>query len=900
MATAATSLLGLALPVTGELSGTWGDTVNVSITALLDTAIAGTTTLSSDADVTLTTTTLAANQARQAIILWTAGGTATRTITVPAQSKSYIVINKTSSSQSIKIVGVGPTTGVTIVAGTAAFVVWNGVDFVTASVTSTTGVLPVANGGTGVTTSTGTTNVVLSNSPTLVTPALGAATGTSLALTGLATVGTTLGVTGVSTLTAGAVIQGLTAGRGAGAVSTNTAVGASALAANTTGTANTAIGYVAGVFTTGTDNTALGYGAYVATTGSNNTGVGSSALIANTSGSLNTAIGQGALSANISGAENTAVGAGALVNNTGSYNSALGRFALANNTTASNNTAVGYQAGFSNTTGVNIVAIGHQVLYSNTTGANNIGVGSRVDGFANSTLYNNTTGTQNNAFGSSALVSNTTGNENNAFGYLTLLSNTTGVNNTAYGNRALQSNTTASNNTAVGYQAMYSNTTASNSVAYGYKSLYSQNSATNVNNTSIGYEAMYLNTTGTNNTALGYATLNANTSGGYNTALGMFALGSNTTASNNTAVGYQAGYTNTSGGNNTNIGYQAGYTNPSSGTNVFVGYQAGYAFNAVGQNSANAFIGYGAGSSVTSGLKNTILGSYSGNQGGLDIRTASNYIVLSDGDGNPKLISPGSNNWALGVPVAGTVWRDASPTLILQYGGLRSERYTAGNVQVKLTNNVYEDTTTGYYYITSDPGSMYIQINGVHKWECAPSGTAGDAVTFTQVLAAEKDKSVALQGAVPQSGAGITFPATQSASTNANTLDDYEEGTWTPAIGGNAGGTSTLSVAYGDYIKVGRQVTVKGRIEFSASTLSGGGIYMSGLPFTANSTTSSNSVGTLLAENIVYLGQIYSFINPNATFLYFLTGATSTIASALGGGAFGSTSIATFSITYFV
>jgi hypothetical protein len=130
MATAATSLLGLALPVTGELSGTWGDTVNTSLTALLDTAVAGTTTLSSDADVTLTTTTLASNQARQAIILWTAGGTATRTITAPAQSKLYIVVNKTSSTQSIKIVGVGPTTGVTIAAGSTALVAWNGSDFV--------------------------------------------------------------------------------------------------------------------------------------------------------------------------------------------------------------------------------------------------------------------------------------------------------------------------------------------------------------------------------------------------------------------------------------------------------------------------------------------------------------------------------------------------------------------------------------------------------------------------------------------------------------------------------------------------------------------------------------------------------------------------------------------------
>jgi len=128
--TAYTSLLGLALPVTGELSGTWGDVVNNSITNLLDSAIAGTTTITSDADVTLSTTTGAANTSREAILLWTASGTATRTITAPAQSKVYVVINKTGSTQSIKLVGVGPTTGVTILANELAICAWNGVDFV--------------------------------------------------------------------------------------------------------------------------------------------------------------------------------------------------------------------------------------------------------------------------------------------------------------------------------------------------------------------------------------------------------------------------------------------------------------------------------------------------------------------------------------------------------------------------------------------------------------------------------------------------------------------------------------------------------------------------------------------------------------------------------------------------
>ena len=140
MATTYTSLLGLALPVTGELSGTWGDTVNNYITGYLDAAVAGTNTISTDADVTLVKTTnssLSSVSSQYAILLWTAGGTATRTIIAPAASSGsrqyYIVVNKTSSTQSIKLCGTGPTTGVIIGAGNSAICVWNGSDFIKVS-----------------------------------------------------------------------------------------------------------------------------------------------------------------------------------------------------------------------------------------------------------------------------------------------------------------------------------------------------------------------------------------------------------------------------------------------------------------------------------------------------------------------------------------------------------------------------------------------------------------------------------------------------------------------------------------------------------------------------------------------------------------------------------------------
>lgn len=126
----ATPLLGLALPVNGATS--WGDTVNNSVTSLLDSAVAGTTTLSTDADVTLSSTIEASNQAREAVILWTASGSTTRYITAPAQSKTYVVINS-SSTQAIVLRGVGPTTGVTINAGERIVAAWNGSDFAVVS-----------------------------------------------------------------------------------------------------------------------------------------------------------------------------------------------------------------------------------------------------------------------------------------------------------------------------------------------------------------------------------------------------------------------------------------------------------------------------------------------------------------------------------------------------------------------------------------------------------------------------------------------------------------------------------------------------------------------------------------------------------------------------------------------
>ena len=223
------------------------------------------------------------------------------------------------------------TTGAITVAGTLA-VANGGTNATTASITSFNNITGyTAAGATGTT----STNLVFSASPTF-TGTLGAAA---------ITASTTLGVTGVSTLTGGAVIQGLTVGLGANAVAGNTAVGLFALASGSlSGGNNTALGAIALTsLTTGVFNTAVGQAALNAGTGGNyNVAVGASALALNTSGANNSAVGAYSLSGNISGSSNIGVGVNA--------GNAL--------TTGSNNTIIGSVAGTAGLSDTVIIAAG--------------------------------------------------------------------------------------------------------------------------------------------------------------------------------------------------------------------------------------------------------------------------------------------------------------------------------------------------------------------------------------------------------------------------------------------------------------------------------------------------------------------------------------------------------------
>ena len=128
-----TTLLALGQPVTGTEAGTWGDDVNNAVTSYLDIAIAGTQTLSTDADVTLTktqgtssATNISSTSSQYMILNCTGSRTAIRNINTPNTSKAYIVINNTTGGFNVVIRGgTGPTTGISVAPGKQTWVAWD-------------------------------------------------------------------------------------------------------------------------------------------------------------------------------------------------------------------------------------------------------------------------------------------------------------------------------------------------------------------------------------------------------------------------------------------------------------------------------------------------------------------------------------------------------------------------------------------------------------------------------------------------------------------------------------------------------------------------------------------------------------------------------------------------------
>ena len=662
-------------------------------------------------------------------------------------------------------------------------------------------------------------------------------------------------IAGVKTFSSDAKINGITVGRGAGNIETNTANGNGALKSNITGEENTANGTSAlESNTTGIVNTATGSNSLHAnSTGSENTANGFKSLFSNTTGNGNTANGYGALFLNTTGGDNTANGNGALYSNTtGSNNIASGIGALQSNTTGSNNTAIGNSADVDTGDLTNATAIGNTAIVtaSNTIQLGNTAVTNvktsgtitagavtypKIDGTANQVLSTNGSGTIGWVTSASSGVPYTgatgvvnlggydltvngltigkgreTISSNTAVGVSVLDSNTTGDSNTAVGNQSLFYNTRGSRNTANGYRSLYNNTRGNFNTADGFEALLTN--TTGSSNTANGSDALANNTNGNDNTASGRGSLYLNSSGSYNTAIGRLALYENTIGANNTAVGMEALKRNISGNENTAVGPYAlrenrfGNGNTGLGSNSLRSNQSGDNNTAVGNQSLY---------SNTTGSGNTANGI-----GALYYNTTGSNNIAS-GIGALQLNTTGSNNTAIGnsagvdtgdltnaTAIGNTAIVTASNTIQLGNTAVTNVK-TSGTITAGSVTYLNIDGTSGQVLTTNG--------NGATTWQ-TPAGVVahnigesyGGGIVFYVydngqhgLIAATTDQSTAkwYNGTFKYTGTtgdGLGAGAMNTAMIVATQMSDNQTGIFAAKICADYS-VSVGTVLYGDW-----------------------------------------------------------------------------------------------------
>jgi hypothetical protein len=243
--------------------------------------------------------------------------------------------------------------------------------------------------------------------------------------------------------------------------------------------------------------------------------------------------------------------------------------------------------------------------------------------------------------------------------------------------------------------------------------------------------------------------------------------------------------------------------------------------------------------------------------------TANTAVIFSAGtSAAPSITTTGDTNTGIFFP--------AADTIAFTEGGAEAMRIdSSGNVGIGTTSPATRlavngtatfvdgtDTRVGtirfafgqFTLATNDTeiilnSATYLQFgtNGSERMRIDSSGNVLVGITTARANAGDVQVSK-----------GISFPATQSAQSDANTLDDYEQGTWSNSIavaGSGTAGTYTIANANGYYTKIGNQVTCWASFGFSAASGGTGNVRISGLPFSYKANSSiAGSIFTISVD----------------------------------------------------
>jgi hypothetical protein len=871
---------------------------------LLDTAVAGTTSITVDADITLSTTTGASNEARQAIILWNpASGTTTRNITAPAQSKLYTVINASGGTQSIVIRGAGPTTGVTIAKGESAQVAWNGSDFV-----------KVGSSG-------------------------GAITFTNLTVTGNTVLGDaaadTLTVNATSTFAAPVSFQGLvnlpSTGRSAAAALTPT---------------NPAFLY--GVASTYTDTTSSGTLAPVATfyslarptlSTSNVTTYTSAATlyIANApaaAGSatitnpyaLYIAAGNmyfgGSVASNLLFVDNTYdIGASGATRPRNLYTSGIGVFGgtLFTQSLAIGNARIQIRDNSIeeySTDADSLVAVNYTGYLAGTTRFRDFDIYNGKNGFiatfdgatsrfglgnANPSYVFDMTGQGRVLSGSGSSGATIPANnlfvvDSNANTGMGLCIPSTGgivggfyVNagaNTYDGGIEYQGTTRVLNLRSAGVNNVIIDSVGTVGVGVT-PNTWNTYKALQIGNGSIANytptQDMRISSNVYNNSGFKYIANAYATQYLLDGSAGEHQFFSAVSGTAGSAISFNRVMTISNAGNVEiggvfALGRKLNVDSSDDGYTMSL-LQTG-AFNS-GKTSGIVFPGYYDGSSITDmasirgGKENTTSGNFGGKLAFYTRPNGGSDTQRADIDSTGKL-------------TVGTTSTSLS-NLLTALSNVASGGST-------MTVHNFNDSGSGVTYaginflVGSDTGTCSIRsirTNAGVDYQSALqflTNPAGATIVPTLKMTINSTGAVVLAGGTTSaSGTGITFPASQNQSSNANTLDDYEEGSWTPLVqfGGSSTGV-TYTYRTGTYVKIGRQVTVWVTFYLSNKGSSTGDFQIAGLPYQPDQTFYNEEYGTAgEINNLTFSGYLAARVGGSAAIaiFQFTSGAAQTILS---------------------
>ena len=246
------------------------------------------------------------------------------------------------------------------------------------------------------------------------------------------------------------------------------------------------------------------------------------------------------------------------------------------------------------------------------------------------------------------------------------------------------------------------------------------------------------------------------------------------------------------------------------------------------------------------------------------------YTTGSASIGTTSVLTYGSGGSLKSLSIDAGTSTDALGFISLAGGG-GGANYNLGRINFGLSSN----TTNAAAVISGLSSSAGGSTGGNMVFSTSPDISAGGVQIRLRIPAAggvQAVTTISVGDATPSSsGAGITFPETQSVSSNANTLDDYEEGTFTPAVtGSTTNPTVSYNWRYGYYTKIGNQVTLWFGYNVGSISSAGSGDLRVTIPFTSSNRSDNRIPGTVSGGVSYTAGSVLHISNSeNSAYITF-------------------------------